>query len=163
MALDYLIYDRTQADVDLLINIISKVAESGEDSLSQEEKDVLYSSSNKGDFNESDVTRIKTAILALKLLFYNEGYNISADDINAIPLNYPYFTASDADILLRCIDEIRDKISVFDDTPIVPDTMRNLTFDKMNSIEKILYDVSVVIDNMTAEYICSDEIYCAEV
>ena len=58
---------------------------------------------------------------------------------------------------------IRAVIAVYASTPQTPDSMRFLTAQKANDIERILQDIEQLLDNTEAAWFYSGEIYGGEV
>lgn len=58
---------------------------------------------------------------------------------------------------------IRAVIAVYQSTPQTPDSMRFLTAQKANDIERILQDIDTLLNNTEATWVYSGEIYGGEV
>lgn len=157
-----MVFDRTQADVDALISIMTKANAEGFDALTVEELDFIKVA-QKGAYNAEDINRVVSAFATLVSDLAAEGYPVTLAGTIPTKSASGLLLDTEGEIYLQNVEIIRSALPVFDDTPPTPSTMNNLTFQKANDIEKILYDVSVAIQNMIDAYFFCGELYCGEV
>lgn len=137
------IYDRSQADVDRLLELISKGSYSA---LSEAEK-AEYDKDSKGAINLSDLERIKNNAELLAEVYELE---LTFSDIPKMPTVSWYKELTDN------IKVIRDASLHHKSIPNVPDHPLN-TFDRWNDIEYILRDIyEILMHNF--RYYCGTEI-----
>lgn len=165
MALNNLVYDRSQADLAALKQILAKVETGGLDALDADEVAAIKSATNKGAYNYGDIIRVIAAVNTLVSSFAAQGYNVTL--AGTLPVNgwtnATWVTPAQAAIYLANVEIIRSVLPVMADTPTTPETLANLTFEMANAIEKILFDVSVLIDNMIAAQYYAGDLYAGEV
>lgn len=144
--IDTLVYDRTQADVDRVLELNQK----GISGMTTEEL-AEYLAGMKGAYNAADLNRVGQALLFLQNQLNSYGYAVTV----SMKTNW---TRTDAPTLaqltsyLTQVGKIRSVLEVFSDTPAVPSTMNKLTWEDANKIEKILWDVQRVIDQIVAGF-----------
>lgn len=77
-------------------------------------------------------------------------------------LSSDYRTTSDMGEYLSTLKALRERYTVFRDTPKLPQSMGKLDFEGANSIEKILYDMNKIMGIPPAPgYFCGES-YCGE-
>ena len=129
-----MIFDRTQDDVDYANTHL-------------DDTDNL-----KGNYNVSDLNRVETKVRQLTDILTSYGYSV----INITKTNWDTienFTVEDAQRYLGNIQRLINAYVITPSTPTLPSEMEELTFQEANSIEKILYDIDLLIDNMEASFI----------
>ena len=129
-----MIFDRTQDDVDYANTHL-------------DDTDNL-----KGNYNVSDLNRVETKVRQLTDILTSYGYSV----INITKTNWDTienFTVEDAQRYLGNIQRLINAYVITPSTPTLPSDMEELTFQEANSIEKILYDIDLLIDNMEASFI----------
>ena len=131
--------------------------------------DVEYAKQNpetvddlKGSYNASDLNRVNNDMLYIQEVFHKMGYTISFKSATRVWTMTDVPTSADFDEYLSDVKTCRDKISVYFDTPGVPDYVA-FNFTKANDIEKILRDVEELIRKIRAIYFYSGDIYSGEV
>ena len=140
----YCIFDRTQADVDR-VNYLREVILNHENT---EEEWAEYQSDLKGALNYSDLERIEKNLNTLATLIGLHLHSMARDPIPRIP----YFTN-----LWKNVKLIRESPYHFYNTPPVPDMPLN-TYQKINDIERILWDAYIMfINNQKAYYYAGNE------
>ena len=72
-------------------------------------------------------------------------------------------TASNIEAYRQNVAKIRNAITVTANTPQTPVSMNKLTAKQANDIEKILQAVEVLLNNISAAWFYSGEIYSGEV
>lgn len=131
--------------------------------------DVEYAKQNpetvddlKGSYNASDLNRVNNNMLYIQEVFHAMGYTISFRSAQKVWTMKDIPTQKDFDKYLADVKTCRDKISVYLDTPEVPD-YKSFNYIKANDIEKILFDVEELIRKIRAIYFYSGDIYSGEV
>jgi len=193
--IDTLIYDRTQADVDRVFTLKNKILTQGFTSLSTEEQ-TEYMSGMRGAYNYSDLNRVGNAVKYLAERFvtlpieleeyrrqvgvgYAEYFDVPYDfnDVNVEPKvdwtvrDVP--TSSQIATYLGNLTNLRGIIALPSDTPAVPNTLDNLTYEVANDIEKLLKiidtellkieeDLYSKINRAVAAFVYSGMVYSGE-
>lgn len=138
--------DRTKEDVDKVISY-NRI---GWKSLSDEQKKE-WSDGLKGALNLKDINRIKNNVQIVADML---GVDIQQDTMSEF-VTESFFNALRAEII-----SIREKAPVHFDTPAVPTTPLN-DYQKINDIEKILYDIHDILSD-NPHYYAGTEIYAGE-
>ena len=144
--LPWFVYDRTKEDVER----VQELHEKGWNNLTDEEK-AEWLAGMKGCLNTSDLKRIENDVgiiaklLGMELVTYQGNLPKWADEA--------YFTN-----LLYNVQQLRSAGYLHSDTPQVPAQPVN-TYQKLNDIERILYDIYSVY-NTNFFYYCGEELYC---
>lgn len=173
--IDTLIYDRTQADVDRVIELKTKILTQGLSSLTADEK-TEYLSGMKGAYNASDLNRVGGAVsyvagrltdIPTELLTYLASKDVADDyifqmhyDPDSIDVD-PKLDWSEEDIpsdteiskYLSDISTLRGVLTLPTDVPDVPSSLDYFVFTTANDIEYILYVVDVTAEAMKAAII----------
>ena len=133
------IYNRTQADVDYAIAELNKLKEQGY-------ADVVYY--RKGCLNANDFNRIEGDIEylsdTLSTLYYFS---------NTVSKTWKYSGLPNVADVTRILDNIKNIISALGQSksaPKLPTTMR--TFEQINDIEKNLYFLKEMLDDMVSYF-----------
>lgn len=132
------IFDRTQEDVDRVRQLRDAIQSNTATALELLE----YTQDLKGARNRSDFERI------LNATSYISTYYELALVISTLP-ELP--TESYVNQMVDNIETIRNTCAIHNDTPLVPSLPIN-TYQKMNSLEKILYDVIQIIKSQFVYY-----------
>ena len=125
--------------------------------------DTLITNRTGGVYNISDLNRVEEAFEYLRDKMNNSyGFNL------AIPTktnwtNTDNVIHSDMERYRQNVAKIRDAIAMPVGTPQTPASMNKLTAKEANDIEKILQAVEVLLDNISAAWFYSNEIYSGEV
>ena len=141
--MDKLIFDRTASDVEYARNNPSA-------------KEWL-----KGCYNYIDLNRVEKSCKYLSDLLNSYGYvnlidektDWNIDDIQTV------------EQMARYLNNVKILMGTFilkKDTPKLPETMNKLTYTQANNIEKILYDISELIEKMEAMFRYSNTFYSGE-
>lgn len=150
-----LVFDRTQKDVDRAVEIIRQVKTLGIDNVSGDIKE-LYNNGLKGCYNLSDIRRIYAVVSNLLINLNENGY---APDIDVKTyLDNDIFDESDIKSFLDNIKNLRECIAVFNTTPQVPTVSEWIDFNVANAIEKILFDISEVLQLVESSRVYSGTI-----
>lgn len=129
------VYNRNVLDLQIAKEYKTKIINNGFKSLSDEEK-IIWLSGLKGCLNYTDLNRIESNCKTLSDIFdlelviktdwsINDALNINISSLSRIRSN---------------VQEIRDTKYVYSTTPSVPNLPLN-RYDKINDIERILFDV----------------------
>ena len=125
--------------------------------------DSLITNRTGGYYNVSDLNRVEQAFEYLQTKMNGEyGFNLALT-IKTDWTKSDNITESNIEAYRQNVATIRSAITVTNDTPETPSTMRFLTAKEANDIEKILQDVEVLLDNISAAWFYSGEIYSGEV
>ena len=117
----------------------------------------------KGAYNAADFNRIEEAFTYLRSKMNSEyGFNLNLT-IKTDWTKSDNITESNIEAYRQNVATIRSAITVTSDTPETPSTIRFMTAQKANDIEKILQAVEVLLDNISAAWFYSGEIYSGEV
>jgi hypothetical protein len=125
--------------------------------------DSLITNRTGGFYNISDLNRVEEAFEYLRDKMNNSyGFNL------AIPTKTNWTNTddvihSDMERYRQNVAKIRDAIAMPVGTPQTPASMNKLTAKEANDIEKILQAVEVLLDNISAAWFYSGEIYSGEV
>lgn len=132
------IYDRTQSDVDFALSKIAEWKKSGNTNVYE----------LKGCMNATDINRIENNIKYLSEhlseLYYFPHTTSKTWNVDGLP---------DINDINRIIQNIHKTISAFfqsNDAPNIPDTM--LTYEQVNDIEKNLFLIKNILDNMVKSF-----------
>ena len=125
--------------------------------------DSLITNRTGGAYNHTDLNRVEQAFLYLQNKMNGEyGFNLALT-IKTDWTKSDNITESNIEAYRQNVATIRSAITVTNDTPETPSTMRFLTARRANDIEKILKAVEVLLDNISAAWFYSNEIYSGEV
>jgi hypothetical protein len=139
-----MIFDRTQNDVDTAILIRRNKVQKFQ-ALTDEEIETI----EKGTITINTLNRIEEKQQVLKGLFEEMGYwgsSISNKSWNATDI----FDIDDFQRLLENTNSLRKAFFVYKDTPNTP--LPNFHFTNINSLEKILFDLDVMINDVKSNY-----------
>lgn len=143
------VYDRTQADVDRVLELKQK----GWNNLSAEEKAEWLSGRMKGALNLSDLKRIENDCYVIAQLLRIE-LTTRKDNLPRYP-NTAYF-----DTMLANVETLRSAGYKYVETPEIPAQPIN-SYQQLNDIERILHDVYEVF-NTNYVYYAGGEIYAGD-
>ena len=158
-----MIFDRTQNDVDTARIIRNEKVKfdpitmqpTNLDELTPTELETL----NKGTFNYTDLNRIETKQEELKNLFNEIGYWNTPITNKAWGEN-DIFNVDEFQRILDNTNILRRAFFVYKDTPNTPPI--SYYWDDINSLEKILYDLDVMINDVKANHRYCGEFECGE-
>ena len=148
-----MIFDRTQNDVDtarILRNEKVKfdpitMQPTNLDELTPTELETL----NKGTFNYTDLNRIENKQEELKNLFNDMGY-WNTPTTNKTWGENDIFNVDEFQRIIDNTNVLRQAFFVYKDTPNTPPI--SYYWDDINSLEKILYDLDVMINDIKSYY-----------
>ena len=148
----HLITDRTKADVDRLAALLARDWQE----LTEDEQQEYLDVSHKGAYNAGDLNRVGTAINYVAALLTEWGYYYHPYmRTNWMPGEL--FYAADLKEYLTAVEELRERLAVFADTPETPGAVSD--YRQANDIEKIIEDVHRLLQNMIAGLPYADMIY----
>lgn len=139
-----MIFDRTQEDVDTAIRLRTEKVQKFQE-LTQEEITIL----EKGTLTINTLNRIENKQRILKGLFNEMGY-WNTPITNKV---WDYTQIFNVDEFQRILDNtnvLREAFFVYKDTPKTPHISYH--FEDINSLEKILYDLDVMINDVKSHY-----------
>ena len=146
------VYDRTLADVEYIKSMVDKIKTIGYANLTAQEKTDWESASLKGALNKNDLQRIEDNITYLSTELTNYGFNV--------PITAGATWSGNSVPYLADLDRIKNNIisivnGFYNDTtnPTIPSTgSRDLDYVIVNSIERVLYNTKVLLDNMITAF-----------
>ena len=158
-----MIYNRTQYDVDtarIIRNTKIKfdpitMQPTNLDELTPDELIIL----NKGTFNYTDLNRIENKQDELKNLFNAMGYWNTPITKKAWGEN-DIFNVDEFQRIIDNTNVLRNAFFVYKDTPNTPPVSYH--YNDINALEKILYDLDVMINDVKADYRYCGEFECGE-
>ena len=145
------IFNRTEQDV-LKVVTYDNI---GYKYLTDEQK-AEWDSGLKGALNYTDINRIEGNIAYLFDIFGISDITVKTDWVHT-----DIVTLSDFQRILNNIDRLRSLFKVFETTPEIPSAPIN-TYQKVNDIEKILYDMYYIYENGDMAFARNDPVYKAE-
>lgn len=153
-----LVTDRTAGDVARLRELLAKPVNTWTAT-----DRANFTAVNKGAYNYTDLNRVENAVQTLANLLNANGYHV---EIQSVKTNWAESTIPTLSDFTRYLDNVRRIRAAFytlPTTPQVPASMKGLTYDKANAIERILSDIDVLLNNMIASYTYSGDIFGGEV
>ncbi len=150
-----MIYDRTQADVDAAI-VLRETKIKVFQSLTASEIETL----ERGTLTINTLNRIETKQKELQELLNGIGYW----DINIINKEWnetQVFDETEFNRIVNNVNVLRSAFFAYADTPTQPKAVYH--FDSINSLEKILYDLGEMIDDVKEFYNECGNFQCGEV
>lgn len=125
--------------------------------------DSLITNRTGGFYNHTDLNRVEQAFEYLQSKMNSEyGFNLNLT-IKTDWTKSDNITESNIEAYRQNVATIRSALTMPTGTPETPGTMRFLTAKEANDIEKILQAVEVLLDNISAAWFYSGEIYSGEV
>ena len=157
--IDDLIIDRTAADIDEVKSLRQKILTEGLTALTQEEYDTWFGGM-RGAYHHIVLNRVGEAVNFLRdeLAAMEIVVNVTGKT-NWTPNDTP--TPAQMDTYLQNLEALKNAMPDLE-TVDVPDTMRWLTIEKMNAIERILYDLGWKIRNIQYTWCACGEVSCGE-
>lgn len=142
----FFVYDRNILDISEAKELTEKIQTTGFSSLTENEKQ-KWQSGLKGTLNYTDLNRIEGNSLELAQMV---GVSVDAPKTNWTMTDIP--TQRDFKRIRDNVQKIRSSNYVYSDTPVTPELPLN-RYEKINDIEKILFDVyDMYTRNMSAIY-----------
>ena len=149
-----MIFDRTQNDVDTAILLRREKVQAFQE-LTEHEIATL----EKGTLTINTLNRIETKQDELKNLFNDMGYwNTSIT--NKVWGENDIFNVDEFQRIIDNTNVLRNAFFVHKDTPKTPNV--SYYWQDINALEKILYDLDVMINNVKSHYRECGTFYCGE-
>ena len=148
------IVDRTQADISTAFSVRENYVQKG-----KELTEIQVQQLERGTMTISTLNRIEQAQDFLKGMFNNMGYF----NTNIVNKSWDYTQIFDVAELQRIIENtniLRNAFFVYKDTPNTPPVSYH--YNDINALEKILYDLDVMINDVKANYRFCGEFVCGE-
>ena len=139
-----MIFDRTQNDVDTAIILRREKVQTFQE-LSENEVATL----EKGTLTINTINRIETKQDELKNIFNDMGY-WNTTTINKMWGENDIFNVDEFQRILDNTNVLRQAFFVYKDTPNTPPI--SYYWDDINALEKILYDLDVMINDVKSHY-----------
>ena len=149
-----MIFTRTQADVDAAIALRESKVKVFEE-LSADDISVL----ERGTFTVNALNRIENKQEELKNLFNDMGY-WDTPIKNKVWEKTQIFNVGDFQRIIGNTDILRKAFYVYKGTPETPSV--SYYFEDINALEKILYDLDVMINDVKSNYRECDTFECGE-
>jgi hypothetical protein len=148
------IFDRTQNDVDTAIRLRREKVQTFQE-LTENEIATL----EKGTLTINTLNRIETKQEELKNLFNDMGYwNTSIT--NKVCGEHDIFNVDEFQRILDNTNVLRNAFFVYKDTPNTPPISYH--YNDINALEKILYDLDVMINDVKSHYRICGTFECGE-
>lgn len=158
-----MIFDRTQNDVDTAIRLRNEKVKFDPVTMQPINLDELTPAElqtlNKGTFNYTDLNRIENKQNELKNLFNDMGYwNTSIT--NEVWSENDIFNVDEFQRIIDNTNVLRRAFFVYKDTPNTPPI--SYRWQDINSLEKILYDLEFMANNVVNNYRECGNFECGE-
>ena len=150
-----MIFDRTIEDINAAISIRADKVQKG---VKLTESDII--ALERGTLTYNTLNRIENKQEELKNLFYNMGY-MTETIINKLWDNSGIYSQAEFDRLIENTEKLKRAFFVYLDTPIIPNNNYR-QYNTMNAVEKILYDVDVMINDIKSHYRICGVAVCGE-
>ena len=159
-----MIFDRTQNDVDTAIRLRNEKVKFDPRTMQPINPEELTESEiatlEKGFLTINTLNRIEKKQTELKNLFNSIGYyNVEVD--NRQWTYTDYFLPSDFARILINLENLKKAFFVYSATPIVPDDNYR-RYQTLNAVEKILFDLDVMINDIKSNYRECGNFQCGE-
>lgn len=139
-----MIFDRTASDVDAAIKIRDEKVKSYQE-LTEEDVDIL----ERGFITLNTINRIEEKQSELKSLLNNMGY-YGNKIVNKKWQEQDYFLKSDLERIVKNNNTLKNSYYVFSSTPV--DAIPIARFEEFNKIEKMLYDLEKMVNDMKKRF-----------
>ena len=149
-----MIFDRTQNDVSTAISLRNEKVQKFQD-LTESEIATL----EKGTMTINTLNRIENKQAELKALFNEMGY-WNTPITNKVWGVTQIFNKDEFERIINNTNILRDAFFVYNDTPKTPPVSYH--FEDINSLEKILYDLDVMINDVKSRYKRCGTFRCGE-
>ena len=149
-----MIFDRTQNDIDAAIRLRNEKVQTFQE-LTESEIATL----ERGMFTINTLNRIEAKQEELKNLFNDMGY-WNTPTINKIWDKYSIFNVDEFRRIITNTNVLREAFFVYKDTPSTPPISYH--YKDINTLEKILYDIDVMINDIKSHYRECGNFECGE-
>ena len=147
MIIDELIYDRTEADLE-----IPKACK---------KQNIPYPSDNlRYSWDYRALNRTEQAMEYLNQIFKELGYFKAME----FKTNWTdeEITPEQANRYINNLRTLREFIIMESTTLVAPNTINGMSIDRANDIEKILHDIDLVLQHVIANFRYANDLYCGE-
>lgn len=120
-------------------------------------------SASKGMYTHRDLNRVEEAVNELARMLHEYGYLCSEVQVKTDWSHTDDFWYGDVERYLGNIKLLRDCIRVKRSTPIAPNVTDKFNYETANNIEKILADISDLLDSIPQSWSYAGEIVTGEV
>lgn len=150
-----MIFNRTQSDVDTAINLIQEKVKKFQP-LTNEEIDIL----ERGTMTINTLNRIEQKQEELKNLFNSMGYwNTNINNKTNWDLS-DVFDGANFERIIHNLNVLREAFYTYKTTPSSP--MASYHYESINNLEKILYDLNLMIYDIKSQYRMCNTFECGE-
>ena len=146
--LDTLVFDRTQADVDRVIELKSKWLNG---TITQAER-TEFIAGLKGAYNNTDLNRVGEATQYVADLLNMFGFTVTIQTPKTNWQRSDIPSQEQANTYLSNLNAVQQADGTTIGTDTLPITLNNLTYTDANNIEKMLYDVGFKYANSTSGF-----------
>lgn len=150
-----MIYDRTMADVTTALSIRAEKVQKG---VELTEDDII--ALERGTLTYNTLNRIENKQEELKNLFYDMGYTTETIT-NKMWDSSGIYAQEEFDRLIENTEKLKRAFFVYSDTPIIPNNNYR-QYNTINAVEKILYDLDVMINDIKSHYRICGVAVCGE-
>lgn len=142
--LDNLVFDRTELDVAQLQAVTAKLV-AGTATAAER---TAFLAGMKGAYNYTDLNRVSAAMAYLVSELLTYGYNTPGYVAGPVWAESDIPTPAQMEQYRQNVAAVRAVLELLQTTPQAPDSMEGLTYEEANAIERILYDVEYVIEQV---------------
>ena len=132
-----------------------------EDLIYDRTQDDLSNKTSKGFHNYKDINRVEEWCRYLADLLTSYGYSVYITTKTNWAMTDKR-TESEMERIRKNIGKIKDAYYLAKDTPELPGTINPITWQKANDIEKILYDIDLLIKGMKQVFVYSGVASCGQ-
>ena len=160
-----LVFDRTNSDVERWRELRDK----GWDGMTENERRewigeiIPLPAASKGMYTHNDLNRVESTVEQLVALFRDLGYKVPDMYVKTDWTYEDDIRQRDMNRYLTNIEILRKILRVFRDTPRTPTVYERFDYMTANNIEKILYDLLNILENIRSTQVYSGEIVSGEV
>lgn len=146
MSFDFstLITDRSKADVDAALGVISRVTN---DTATLEERQQLYDGLLKGMYDFTDFNRVTACMIFLKDRLASAGYLVTFTPVGPYGRS-DYPTAAELERYRQGVEVFRAVLALDLNTPVTPVDIAGMYHWEANNIEEILLAVDRALDRI---------------
>jgi hypothetical protein len=159
-----MIFDRTQNDVDTAIRLINEKVKFDPVTMQPINPEALTETEivtlEKGTLTINTLNRIENKQEELKNLFNDMGY-WNTPITNKVWDFSGIFKGEDFDRILKNLEMLKNAFFVYKNTPNIPDNNYR-KYQTINDVEKILYDLDVMINDVKSHYRECGNFECGE-
>lgn len=145
--IDELIYDRTDEDIEIARQCKRTNTPFPSDNL-------------KFSWDNRALNRTEEAMEYVNEIFKELGYNASMrfkKDWTNEPI-----TEDEANRYVRNLTILRNYLVLTSETPTAPTTINGMTIERANEIEKIIYDINIMLENLMKIFRYADDVMAGE-